>query len=208
MNIDPTVWNIPFASIDNQSIFGSAEAEILFSINTIFRIGQIELLGPNLYRIHLSLIPNNDPDMQHLIQYLQEEISAIENPLHRFGQLTLRMHEWTKAKELYQNFLSHYINMSHTEGMAHSYHQLGYIHFQLNDSDIALEYLQKSLDILKKYRLLYVPAATNTYSLIGEVYFEQKKDFETALKYMKEALKRRLNEYQPDSQVRNKTRNV
>ncbi|CAF4197900.1 unnamed protein product [Rotaria sp. Silwood2] len=86
MTVSPSIGDIIFVSIDNQSDFGFDEAEVLFSINTIFRIGQIEPLGPNLDRIRLTLIRNDDQEIQQLTQYLREEISVHDDSLSRFGQ--------------------------------------------------------------------------------------------------------------------------
>lgn len=204
MTINPSTNVIPFASIDEQSAFGSSEAEILFSMNTIFRIGLIESLGPNLYRIHLTLTDNEDQEIQELIQYLREEITVQTEPLYRFGQLTLRMQEWTKAKEIYQSKLNKAIDNRHTEAIAHCYHQLGNIHYHTDDLETALEYLQKSLDVLKKYRRMYRSPIADTYSMMGQVHFEQKTNLQVALEYMQEALKLRLEEYQPEPQVKTK----
>jgi tetratricopeptide (TPR) repeat protein len=117
------------------------------------------------------------------------------------------MQEWTKAKEIYQSKLNKSIDNQHTEGMAHYCHQLGYIHYQLNDLDTALEYLQKSLNILRERRKINIPAAADTYSMIGQVLFEQKKDFQAALDNMQQALTMRVKEYEPEPQVKNE-RNV
>jgi tetratricopeptide (TPR) repeat protein len=203
MTINPSISDIPYASIDHQSAFGSDEAEVLFSMNTIFRIGQIESLGPNLYRIHLTLINNEDQEMQQLIQYLREEITIQDDPMFRFGQLTLRMQEWPKAKEIYQSKLNKAIDNRHTEAIAHSCHQLGFVHYHLNEFDTALKYLQQSLNVLQQRRKMYGSAIADTHSMIGQVLFEQKNDLQIALKNMQQALMIRLEQYNPEPQVKN-----
>ncbi|CAF1208697.1 unnamed protein product [Adineta ricciae] len=201
MNITGSINDIPFASIDEISNFGSEEAEVLFSMNTIFRIGQIEYLGPNFYRIHLTLVNNEDQEIQQLIQYLREEITMQDNHLCSFGQLTLRMQEWPKAIEIYESILKNAIDNQQTGNMAHAYHQLGYIDYHLNKLETALDYLQKSLTIYKKYGKMYASAMADTYSMIGQVQFEQKKDLEKALENIQHALEIRRKQYNTEPQT-------
>ena len=45
MTIDPTQSNTPFASITGVSYFEEKEDEVLFSMHTVFRIGEITPMG-------------------------------------------------------------------------------------------------------------------------------------------------------------------
>ena len=93
------------------------------------------------------------------------------------------------------------IDNQQTGNMAHAYHQLGYIHYRLNKLNTALDYLQKSLTIYKKYDKMYASAMANTYSVIGQVQFEQKQNLQIALENMQHALEMRRNEYNTEPQV-------
>lgn len=201
ITVDSNIDDIPFASIDSQSAFGSDEAEILFSINTIFRIGQIEYLDSNLYRIHLTLIQNNDQEMQKLTQYLQDEIHRHNDPLLCFGQLLLRMQEWTKAKEIYDILLKKYLEHHSEINTSHCYHQLGYIHYQFDQFETALDYLRKSLNTLGIRQRFFKSQVADTYSMIGQVLFQQKNDLQAALENMERALNIRRTEYNTEPQV-------
>ena len=52
MEIDPTITSTPFAVISTFSAIPS-ENEILFGMNTVFRIGQIEQMDSGIWRISL-----------------------------------------------------------------------------------------------------------------------------------------------------------
>ncbi|CAF3769962.1 unnamed protein product [Rotaria sp. Silwood1] len=47
MTIDPSISSVPFTSLDKLSYFQEKEKEILFSMHTVFRIGEIKPLDDN-----------------------------------------------------------------------------------------------------------------------------------------------------------------
>ena len=201
MTIDPHVSPAPFASVDADSYFGSGEAEVLFSLNTIFRIGAVECLQSNLFRIELTLIRDGNREMQQLTQFLQSEIEWNEDPLGRFGQLALRMGEWKKAKEIYEIKLNEAIVAQETQSMAHTHHQMGYIYHQLGDVNMALKYLRRSLDILVRNGTSNKAEFANTYAMIGTVLLDQGTNFQAAVYNLQHALESRRNDVNTDRQV-------
>ena len=74
MSIDPSVSSTPFASIKEVSYF-KKEEEILFSMHTVFRIGEIKQIDKNnpLYQVELTLTSDDDPQLRLLTERIREE---------------------------------------------------------------------------------------------------------------------------------------
>ncbi|CAF1546299.1 unnamed protein product [Adineta ricciae] len=85
--------------------------------------------------------------------------------------------------------------------MAHAYHQLSYIHYRLNKFNTALDYFEKALTIYNKYGKMYASVIADTYSMIGQLQFEQKKDLEKALENIQRALEIRRKQYNTEPQT-------
>jgi hypothetical protein len=69
MTIDPLVSSAPFAAIRDVSYFNT-EKEILFSMHTVFRIGEITKMDKNnsLYRVKLKLTADDDEQLRTLTE--------------------------------------------------------------------------------------------------------------------------------------------
>ena len=65
MKIDPSIKTTPFANVKNVSYF-MGEEEILFSMHSVFRIGQIKQLDADarLWEVELTLTSDNDPQLK------------------------------------------------------------------------------------------------------------------------------------------------
>ena len=70
MHIDSSTKSGPFANIKDVSYF-QGEEELLFSIHSVFRIGQIEqLTGTNtIWKVELALTSDNDPQLPALTEH-------------------------------------------------------------------------------------------------------------------------------------------
>ncbi len=75
MTVDTSVSSAPFASIREVSYY-KTEEEILFSMHTVFRIGEITNIGNNssLYQVELTLASDDDQQLHTLIEHIREEI--------------------------------------------------------------------------------------------------------------------------------------
>ena len=85
--IDPELSSTPFADIRNVSYF-EQEREVLFSMHTVFRIGQIKTMDKQgrLVEVHLTLTADDDPQLRKLSDRLQTEIEDLTG-LERVGNL-------------------------------------------------------------------------------------------------------------------------
>ena len=124
MTIDPSVSSAPFASIQDVSYF-QTEEEILFSMHTVFRIGEINKIDNNnsLYQVDLKLTADDDQQLRTLTERIREEVVG-ETGWKRLGQLLVKLSQFDKAEELYNVLLE----QTSDEGeKAIYYNQLGYI---------------------------------------------------------------------------------
>jgi hypothetical protein len=91
MTIDPSVSSAPFASIQNVSFF-QTEEEILFSMHTVFRIGEINKMDNNdsLYQVDLKLTADDDQELRTLTERIRKEVVG-STGWKRLGQLLLKL---------------------------------------------------------------------------------------------------------------------
>ncbi|CAF1110595.1 unnamed protein product [Didymodactylos carnosus] len=71
MEIDPSFSTVPFASLDGLSHHGE-EQEILFSMNTIFRIAKTEIIDDRLWEVNLILTDDTDPQLTELTEHIRK----------------------------------------------------------------------------------------------------------------------------------------
>lgn len=73
--------------------FGGAEDEVLFSMHTVFRIGQIIPLdgSSRLFQVELTLSSDKDTDLCQLINHIREETFPDKEGWFRLGLVLERM---------------------------------------------------------------------------------------------------------------------
>ena len=98
MEIDPSMSSTPFARIDGISQFED-EAEILFSMHTVFRIGEMKQIDTRLWEVNLTLTADNDSQLKSLTDYLRKEIGT-ENGWARMSLLMMKMGKYDKSREM------------------------------------------------------------------------------------------------------------
>ena len=144
MTIDPSVSSAPFASIRDVSYY-KTEEEILFSMHTVFRIGEIKKMDNNdsLYQVDLKLTADDDQQLRTLTERIRKEVVG-GTGWQRLGQLLIKLSQFDKAEELYNVLLE----QTSDEGeKAIYYNQLGYIKNNQGDYEKAIEYYEKGLEI-------------------------------------------------------------
>ena len=117
MTIDPSVSSIPFASLDQLSYFKESEKEILFSMHTVFRIGEITpadtATPPRFWHVQLTSTNANDEQLRQLTEHMRSELtSSVNSGLHvtmdptwRLGKLLINMGEYEKALVIWEIIL-------------------------------------------------------------------------------------------------------
>ncbi|CAF1146240.1 unnamed protein product [Adineta steineri] len=185
ISINPGHSTTPFASVSDVSYLHT-EGEVLFSMHTVFRIGDIQPMDGNnhLYQVNLTLTNDNDQDLRILTDHIRQETYPDSKGWKRLGQLLFKMGQSNKAREVYEILLH---QTTHESGKAHIYHQLGGIKDDQGEHQEALTYYKKSLAIYQKIHPSNHPDLGASYKNIGIVY-KNMGDYPKALSYYEKGL--------------------
>jgi tetratricopeptide (TPR) repeat protein len=184
MSIDPSVSSAPFGSICEVSYY-TKEEEILFSMHTVFRIGEITKVDKKnaLYQVNLKLTADDDQELRTLTEHIREEVVG-ETGWKRLGQLLVKLSQSDNAEELYNVLLE---QASGQDEKALYYNNLGYIKDHQGDYEKAIEYYEKTLEIEEKTLPSDDPSLAISYNNIGGVY-KNTGEYSKALSYYEKAL--------------------
>ena len=188
MTIDPNISTTPFAHVRNISFYKDDhdESEILFSMHSVFRIGQIKRLTNenNIWQVDLTLTSNDDQQLKALTQSIRKETSSSYKGWYRLGKLLIKMGQLDKAEELFEILLK---QTSNEREQGFIYYQLGWIKDDQEKYREAIEFYEKSLEIEQKYLPSTHPDLAASYNNIGTVYKNMNK-YKQALSYYQKVL--------------------
>ncbi|CAF4625973.1 unnamed protein product [Rotaria sp. Silwood1] len=184
IDIDIANPSTPFASLNNISYF-SSEKEILFSMHSTFRIGEMRKIDEKVWQVQLTSTNNNDEQLQTLTELMRKEISG-NTEYDRLGQLMIRMGEFDIAEEIYQILLDEPTGRDDAE-LAHIYQQIGKIQNEKGEYDQALTFYQKVLDIKQNDQSSNPDDLSTVYTNIGIVY-KNMGDYPNALSFYQKSL--------------------
>ena len=144
MTIDPNISGTPFADIKKVSYFQD-EAEVLFSMHTVFRIDAINQMDKKGGHVQVNLILTVDEDEQlsDVMKQLNGDVAS-SSGWERMGRLLLEVGQPEKAEELYHTLLE---QTSDREDQGRYYHQLGCIKDAQGDYPEALSFYERALEI-------------------------------------------------------------
>ena len=196
MTIDTSVSSTPFASVEALAEY-QGEKEILFSMHTVFRIGEmIRIDNPELlYQVDLKLTADDDEQLRNLTKMISGEITG-PTGWGRLGGLLLQISQFDKAEEVYLTLLEQPCSERHK---AHYYNQLGYTKDNQGDCTKALEYYKKTLEIELRIHSADHPSLATTYNNIGQVY-QCMKQYSKALLCYEKGLEIQLKNRSADGQ--------
>jgi tetratricopeptide (TPR) repeat protein len=195
MEIDPSISSTPFACPNSIGYYTNLEDEILFSMHTVFRIGEMEQIDDRLWEVHLRLTSDNDEQLTRLTEYIREKTDA-STELHRLGSLMFVMGEFDKAEEIFKALLDTTSDEDWT-GLASLHHMLGYVHYEKGNPSDALAHFKQSQNIELTYLPLDDPKLCRNYSGIGLILKEQG-DLDEALKQFQRSLEIDLRTSHPN----------
>ncbi|CAF1100326.1 unnamed protein product, partial [Didymodactylos carnosus] len=181
--VDPTISSTPFAAIDEVSYF-KTEEEVLFSMHTVFRIGEIKKLDKNtpLYQVELTLTGDDDEQLHTLTKRIQHEAKG--SGWDQLGSLLIKIGQFNKAEELYTVLLE---QTSQEGEKQHYYNQLGYVKGRLGDNEKAIWYYGKTLPIGENSLPPNHALLATYYSNIGSVY-DHMGEYSKALSFYEKSL--------------------
>ena len=186
MKIDPALPDTPFASVAKVGAYAAQEDEVLFSMNTVFRIGVIKQLGdhPRLFRVELSMTSEKDNDLRLLMDRIREDTFPDVDGWYRLGQVLWKMGESAKAQQVYEVLLQQ-TTEERTRGAI--YNQLGLMADELGQYEEAIGYHEKSIRIEEKQNPCNHQSLAASYNNIGSVYYRMG-DYPKALSSHEKAL--------------------
>jgi tetratricopeptide (TPR) repeat protein len=184
MKIDPSISATPFANVKNVGYF-QEEEEILFSMHSVFRIGQVKQIENNnrLWQVELTLTGDHDPQLQELTKSMQD---ATKGPTgwFRLGRLMMKVAQYDKAEQVFEMILD---RTTDEKERGEIYHYLGWIKKDQGKYTEAITYYEKSLKIRQKTLPANHPNLATSYSNIGAVY-DNMGEYSKALSYYEKAL--------------------
>jgi tetratricopeptide (TPR) repeat protein len=194
MAIDPAQSTTPFASVVDVSCY--KEDEVLFSMNTVFRIQDIKPMSVNhrLFEVELTLTSDNDKDLRMLTDCIREETFPDDEGWYRLGSVLLQMGQPKKAQQVYEILLEQATEESEK---APIYGQLGSVKDDQGEYQEAITFYEKSIESYKKTLPSNHPSLAMSYNNIGNVYAEMG-DYSKALSYYEKALEIRQKSLPPN----------
>ncbi|CAF1240770.1 unnamed protein product [Rotaria sp. Silwood1] len=186
IQIDPSISSTPFANIRDVSYY-EGEEEILFSMHSIFRIGQTKQIDGNdrLWQVDLTLTSDNDPQLHALTEYIREETFPEEKGWYRLGNLLIKLDQFDKAQQVYEVMLD---QTADDHEKANIYHMLGVVKDNQETYAEAIILYQKSNEILQKILSPTHADMASSYNNIGMVYYKMG-EYSEALSFFQQALK-------------------
>jgi tetratricopeptide (TPR) repeat protein len=196
IEIDPTSTCAPFALLKDESNF-SEEQEILFSMHSVFRIGEVIYnKEENFWQVKLTLTSDNDEELTKLTKYIRNEIQG-GTGWHRLGQLLIQIGSYDKAEEIYQ-ILIQQTPKHDIITLAHLNNQLGFIKHQKGDLQAALKFYYEKLAIENKYNLSSQSDLAVTYNNIASINLNIG-NYSKALEFYQKTLEMEQKCLPPDS---------
>jgi tetratricopeptide (TPR) repeat protein len=195
MKIDPSISATPFANVGNIS-FIKEEEEILFSMHSVFRIGQVKKIDEKerLWQLDLTLTSDDDPQLHALTERMREETYPHLKGWDRLGMLLMKLGHYKKAEELYEILILQTTNESEK---THLYHMLGMVKNREGKYVEAVEFYERSIRIKQKILSPTHSDLAASYSCLGVVY-KNMGDYSKALSYYREALEIWQNTHPPN----------
>ena len=195
MTIDPTTSSTPFASLNDVSYYKDTEEEILFSMNTVFRVGEIESFDDTnrIWQVQLTLTADNDPQLDRLMTSLRAETRG-NTGWQRLGSLLTKVGHTKKAEEIYLVLLDKPVEEI-LKG--YYYHQLGGIKYRQGEYRAAVSYFEISIEIWQRLLPPLDPHLAASYNSIGGAYYSMG-DHSKALSFYEQAMEIREQSLPPN----------
>ena len=185
MKIDPSISSTCFANVTDVSRY-QHEKEILFSMNSIFRIGQTTQIDANtrLWQVQLTLTSDNDPQLYALTECIRQEIFPNEKGWYRLAYLLIKLGQFDKAEQVCEVMLD---QTSDDREKANIYDQLGWIKDHQKEYAEAITFYERSNEILRETLPPTHADLATSYNNIGFMY-DKMGEYPKALSSHEKAL--------------------
>jgi tetratricopeptide (TPR) repeat protein len=185
IELDTSISSVPFTSVKDLSAV-PGEEEILFSMSTVFRIGEIKEIEKGLWKVNLSLTSDRDPLLKRLTDHMRISLGS-GNGWRRLGQLMIKLGQFDKAMEIYKILLKT-VDLDDKTETAFLHNQLGYVFKQKDKLEEAFSHYQQALKINRTYMSDTDARLSSIYSNMGGI-MKKLGDANEALKYYELVLK-------------------
>jgi tetratricopeptide (TPR) repeat protein len=167
MTIDPSISSTPFACIGDTSYCQDSNNEVLFSMHSVFRIGDIKQIDNYdcLWQVDLILTSDDDQQLNTLTKYIREEIQG-PTGWHRLGKFLLKLGHFNEAEEVYKVLLSRTKDNREESILCD---QLGMVKNSQREYGQAITFCEKALEIKQSTLALNHPDLAQSYNNIGLV---------------------------------------
>lgn len=197
ITIDSQMSSTPFANI-KEIASNSQGANILFSINSIFRIMNMRSIDANdrLWQVDLLTIDNADPRVHLVIKHIEEEAYTHSHGWHRLGDTLIKLQQFGKAIDVFQWL----INTEDLVEIANIHRKIGMIKEKQAEYDRAIACYEVSLQLNRKLHPFPHTNVSTCYILLARVY-TTKGDYQKAIDHLEAALQIQediLPPYHPD----------
>ena len=185
ISIDPSIKQTPFANVTDFSAVKNEE-EILFSMHSVFRIGQINKKLHNndqIWQVELTLTSDSDPELHILTEHMRNTTLGVTS-WNRLGSLMIELSKFDKAEEIYELLLR---KVKDPYEKAYLFHQFGMIYYGQAKYEQAIAYNQKSLEMKKQNPLTDHSSLAASFNNIATIY-STTNEHSKALEYYKKTL--------------------
>ena len=185
ITIDPSISSTPFAVIDDVSYFKD-EREVLFSMHSVFRIGDIKKIDgdSHLYEVDLKLTADDDQQLGKVTEQIRKEISPDSVGWYRIGQLLIKLGHFAQLEKIYSDVLH---DTTDDGERAIAYYHLGWVKYAHSMFEEAILFYQKALEIFEKILPPNHIFLHNINNNIGAVYVDTG-EYSKALVFLEKAL--------------------
>jgi tetratricopeptide (TPR) repeat protein len=162
--------SVPFANISKVSDFESEE-EWLWSMGSVFRIGQTQPRHDKIWVVNLTAVNDNNERLAAMKEYFKDSLND-KNVYLNFARLMHQLAYWKQSKALYLTSIK---TENEWHRQAAIYNNLGLILSELKDYDEALEYYYQSLNLELQHGGSNSKDLASTYNNIGTLYYKLEK---------------------------------
>ncbi|CAF2866398.1 unnamed protein product [Rotaria sp. Silwood2] len=145
VKIDPSITSISFANVRDVSYL-KGEYELLFSMHSIFRIGQMQQIDENdrLWQVDLTLTSDNYPDLHALTEHMGKETYPQLKEWDHLGNLLITLEQYEKAQEVC-NILLHQTMTDREKSLV--YNMLGQVKAGQVEYGDGIAFFEQSIEI-------------------------------------------------------------
>ncbi|CAF1412420.1 unnamed protein product [Adineta ricciae] len=185
IKVKPSRSTGPFASINGLEADGNETDNVIFAMNTPFRIRNIKPVGRNtcLFRLKLELADENDDTLQVLTKRIREESFPDLQGWKRLGAALLKLKRPKDAEQVYKILLQQETEECNNAWL---YNRLGWCKYEQAEYETAIRFCKKSIEIYET-RSPDDPNLAMSCNNIGLV-FDEMGEYTRALSYYEKAL--------------------